>query len=774
MSTKKHPDYKQELQHLKNVKLYIENFISTVSKKQGESKDDIKEAFEILDFLDSSQSYITILVNARYLDHSKEMMDKVIRTKDKPYFSRIDFQDDRDDKPTNYYIGKVSLFDEDNVPLIIDWRSPIASLYYDGRLGDVSYEANEGKVTGKLYLKRQYSIENGELKDFFDVDITANDELLQASLRDKADNKLKDIVSTIQAEQNKIIRADLDKPLIVQGTVGSGKTTIALHRIAYLIYTYEKYFNPNNFMIIAPNRLFLDYISDVLPELDVEEARQTTFTNFCLDLLELKNKFIVKRQDENLSYIIEEKGLEEEIEALKWASAFKGSLSFKNLIDSYLEEIELEMLPKEDIILGEEILMSKDDIEQAFFHEYTYLPIHKRLDQIKKKLNSRAKQQKELIIENLSKEYEQNIETARQKIIENEDGTEIGREKVVALIEERDELISKIQEDAKKISQSLTKNFKKKNALTHYKELLKSPDLIIKHSPESIKKENAEFLADTCKKAFKEKKLESEDLAPLLYLKAKLEGFKESIECSNAVIDEAQDYNLFEFYVLKHVLNTHNFTLLGDLSQGVHSYRAIHSWDDVSQAVFSNKATQLTLEQSYRTTIEIMELANQVLKQGVGDQAYLGKPVVRRGDEPDFIEFTNQDFLIAKIKDKVSHLLKKDYQSIAIIGKTLPECKKLQELLAHHDLKETSLLAGEEEEYPAGVVIIPAYAAKGLEFDGVVAVSLNESYQKNKLDTKLLYVAMTRALHNLSVYYMKDNIAHLSFHNQSNLIQKVH
>ncbi|UMZ75144.1 RNA polymerase recycling motor HelD [Natranaerofaba carboxydovora] len=762
MSIKKHPDYKEELQYLENIKQFIDNYIDTVTKKQEDSKSDIKEAFEILDFLDSSQSYITILVNARYLDHSKEMIDKILQTKDKPYFSRIDFRDGRDDKLTKYYIGKVSLFNENNEPLIIDWRSPIASLYYDGRIGDVAYEANEGEVTGQLSLKRQYSIEKGELIDFFDVDIATNDELLQASLRDKADNKLKDIVSTIQAEQNKIIRADLSKPLVVQGAAGSGKTTIALHRIAYLIYTYEKSFDPDNFMIIAPNKLFLDYISDVLPELDVENARQTTFTNFCFDLLNIKNNLTVKRQDESLSMILEDKDKSEnQKEMFTWTLAFKGSMAFKKLIDNYINEIEKDLLPKEDILIGDHTLMTKDELKQSFLYEYDYLPVHKRLDQIKKKLSSRAKQNKEIIIDKISNEYEGKINSARKRVHITEDGTEIGKDKVVNLIDKRDEKISQVQNDVKKVSGNFTKQFKKKDALTHYKKLVKDPELIIKYSPEDIGEEKARFLADNSTKMFKNKELELEDLAPLIYLKARLEGFKETVKCSNVVIDEAQDYNLFEFYVLRHILNTDNFTLLGDLAQGIYSYRGICSWQDVNKEIFSGEATELTLQQSYRTTIEIMNLANTVLVNGISDQSILAKPVVRHGDNPDVTEFANKDQLAFKAKEKIVSLQNKNYSSIAIIGKTLEECEKIKELLEQLGLTETTLLTGLEEEYNAGVVIVPAYAAKGLEFDGALIVNLDETFTCSELDTKLLYVAMTRAIHTLFVYYMKDTIAHL-------------
>ena len=194
------------------------------------------------------------------------------------------------------YIGKTSLLREGAfTPLVVDWRAPVANLYYEGRLGENTYESEGDIYEGELLLKRQIAIENAQLVDFIDVDITTNDAFLQASLEASADKRLKDIASTIQAEQNRVIRANMRRPLIVQGVAGSGKTTIALHRIAYFIYTYEKTFNPETFMILAPNRLFINYISEVLPELGVEKVKQTTFIDFMSELIGKKINLVDRK-----------------------------------------------------------------------------------------------------------------------------------------------------------------------------------------------------------------------------------------------------------------------------------------------------------------------------------------------------------------------------------------------------------------------------------------------------------------------------------------------
>ncbi|UNC91318.1 HelD family protein [Candidatus Contubernalis alkaliaceticus] len=419
------------------------------------------------------------------------------------------------------------------------------------------------------------------MSDFFDVEITTSDEMLQETLRGSADHRLKDIVATIQSEQNKIIRANLEKPLIVQGVAGSGKTTIALHRIAYLIYTYEKTFKPENFMIIAPNKVFLNYISDVLPELSVEEARQTTFAEFCFDLLNIKSK--LTRQEEKLTILMDDqKQSEKQRELIEWASFFKGSMTFRKLIDNYLVQIQREMLPQEDVLLDVFPLMTAQEVEDNFIYEYAYLPIYKRLEQIKKKLSFRIRHKKKEFIKSVSDDYEQKIKTARFSA-EDEDEA---RQKAVSLMSKRDEILVRIEKAARNLAASYIKKFKKSDTLSCYKKLITDPDMLQSYSPEVLDSEKVRYLCKASETYLKEKKLEPEDLAALLYLKSKLEGFRDKVTCRYVVIDEAQDFSLFQFYVLKHVLDTENFTILGDLSQGIYAYRGVYSWQDVEEQIF--------------------------------------------------------------------------------------------------------------------------------------------------------------------------------------------
>jgi DNA helicase-2/ATP-dependent DNA helicase PcrA len=261
-----------------------------------------------------------------------------------------------------------------------------------------------------------------------------------------------------------------------------------------------------------------------------------------------------------------------------------------------------------------------------------------------------------------------------------------------------------------------------------------------------------EYLCSSTEEILNKKSIEFEDLTPLLYLQLKLFGFNKKLDIKYCVIDEAQDFNLFQIYTLKEIFNTELFTLLGDLAQGIHSYRGVRDWNDILKNVFTNsKGRLLTLEQSYRTTIEIMSLANEILKLSKLPDLVLARPVVRHGDKPGVYRCNSEKEFIDMLENRIQALKSKKYQTIAMICKTADECKKIKELLDKRKNIESKLLNSEDINYVGGIVIVPSYLAKGLEFDAVIITALEECYNEKELDIKLLYVAMTRALHSLDV-----------------------
>ncbi|MBL0385690.1 AAA family ATPase [Tumebacillus sp. ITR2] len=739
MTILQHPDYANERTRLEATKEYIGLVLTESERNEDAFRADIKDAYARLNSLDGSEGYIALLTSARFLDMTRQNLRQLQQVQSKPYFCRIDVKPENYDQIQPLYIGKASLFRPDTQePVIVDWRSPIANVYYEGRIGPISYETETGTEHGELFRKRQYTIDGGELHDFRDLDITTRDELLQESLGGSADSRLKDIVSTIQEEQNRVIRAEMYRPMIVQGAAGSGKTTIALHRIAYLIYTYGDKFNPDQFMILAPHQLFLKYIADVLPELGVEAVKQTTYLDFVFEGMGKKLK--LTDPNERLYQFLEGG---DNVDHLRFVSRFKGSLEYKQGIDAYLDALTLRMLPKEDFKLAKHVICKYQEIRKFFREDYVRLPIYKRVEKIKKILQDRLKAKKKEIFQHIIDHYDNEID---QAFIMYKD-PEKRRTNVVKLMDTKEDLLKKVEARSKTLVKDFMAKFPKQTLVAHYREFLQG-------LPAS---EEIGFLQAHTFALLDKKKMELEDTAALLYLQHKLFGLLAEFKIRNLVIDEAQDYSVFQLLALKEVLGSDMFTILGDLSQGIHSYRGVESWDKVLDAVFpSGNCNYLVLEQSYRTTVEIMNLANRVIVHSQTPGLVLAKPVVRHGDEPRQEVFTEESDLIARVLSDVEQLKAQGMNSIAVIGKTMAECQRIKQGIDKHGTSLNVHVLDEKEDYGGtDLVIVPAYVVKGLEFDAVFIVNLQEEYTAEELDVKLLYVAMTRPLHRMAVYSME-------------------
>lgn len=754
MTNKKKKEHEIELQRLEATKEYLENTIKNVYEKRVRFKEEIKDAYVHLDFLDSSLSYSTIMMNTKLLDDMEESFDLLLDSRKKPYFARMDIRQLDKDHEEKLYIGKVSLYDDTmEIPMVVDWRAPIASVYYDGRLGKASYDVEDDTITIDLLKKRQYTIEDGQLIDFMDVDISTSDTFLQASLENHAGDKLKDIVSTIQAEQNRIIRADINKPLIVQGVAGSGKTTIALHRIAYLIYTYSKTFFPDQFMIIAPNNLFLDYISAVLPELGANKVTQTTYIDLMFNIIGKKLKLSDSNQKLNELIRTDSSALSvKEKELIAKSAAFKNSMQIKELLDRYIGELEKNTIPNQDYFIEDIVLLNYDEISSMYFNDFAHQPLYARIDYIKKYINPLTKNKVKVLLERIENRYTDKIDDIREK----ERETEERRLKIVDLIQKREARLELIKKSAKTVVKKYIDKYKKTDLITLYQDFLIN---MSDYYTGDDKKDILEYISVQTETNRKSKLFEVEDLAALAYLNDKVFGINEKLDIKMVVIDEAQDFSEFQFYILRKLLKTERFTILGDISQGVHMYRAIHGWDYLKENIFESEVNYLTLEQSYRTTIEIMDEANFVLNQVQLENIINAKPVVRHGKKPDIKSFDNDKKLIGAISEQIDTWDKENYTTMAIITKSNQESKKVYDLLKNKDTDLDAVLIDESSShFNHRILVLSAHLAKGLEFDVVLVTTLLETYSRTPLDVKLMYVAMTRAMHRLSVLYKKDTI----------------
>lgn len=737
------PDYKNEMDYLKNVLEYLEKYCYEIRKQKNEIDENVTYSRTHFN-ADNTEQYTEFVMNKSRQEYITSRLKLSVKALLKPYFARVDFIADDEKILQRLYIGKMSLIrDEDNFPLVIDWRAPISGLYYEGRLGEACYTSPDGVISGEITLKRQYMIENGKMDQFFDIDVTASDDFLQAALGASKDKRLKDIVSTIQAEQNKVIRANMLKPLIVQGAAGGGKTTVALHRIAYLLYNYEKRLSPQNIMIIAPNRMFLSYISEVLPDLGVENVLQTTFNDFACEFID--EKLNVKSASQKMAFLIDNPQF---YNAVARFATIKSSLKFKKLIDRYLDHIILNLIPQKDFVLGEHILIRYEKIEELLCKTYRFLPVSKRLFEIKKLMSATLRKKHPVIIKNINADFDFRVELIKEKMIED---TEERRQKIMAILDMRDALVSETNKLAKNAIKQYLKNSEIKRTSIYYKKLFEDEGFFAKMGKGLFREKDLRALFQFTAKIMAQKSFEEEDIPPIFYMHYKLNG-RQNFDLRHIVIDEAQDTSLFQLYVLKEIMQSDSFTILGDLCQGIYAYKGISDWDEVNSKIFGGKGDYQTLKQSYRTTIEIMDFANIAIGKLDLRGIPLARPVIRHGDVVCVAEMQSLEEIARFIGDKISEFEKKGYQSMAIICKNVADCMALFGLVKSESI---SVLSGNEDSYKGGIVIMPAYLTKGLEFDSVIIADAGEGkYGYSELDIKLIYIAMTRALHELGIVSM--------------------
>ena len=651
-----------------------------------------------------------------------------------PYFARIDFKQDnlKQSNKEEIYIGKATIFDDDSNVAVVDWRAPIASIYYDGKIGKTKYECPEGIIEGELSLKRQYTIENGKLINYRDVDITTNDEMLQDCLNEKSDKRLKNIVSTIQSEQNQIIRANMFKPLIVQGVAGSGKTTVALHRIAYLVYTYKENFKADDFLILAPNKFFLDYISNVLPDLGVENVKQQTFEEFAMEII--KTNIKVLNPNIELSKIVENS---EDASIVKKSAIFKSSLNFKIVLDNYLNNLYKNILPQKNFEICKIIIFEHKELQSLLEDALKRNSLNASLKILTSIMEKRLKERSNNIIDIIT-------ESRKVKLYKI---SEENKKERMKIFEETEYEISNLLNGGKKLVKDYIKGIKLRGIFEYYKEILNNKENLLKY----IDSATAEYVIKELNNNVKNKKIEYEDVAALLYLKYKIYGLQERFSLKHIVIDEAQDFSEFQFYVLNEVLgNNKSMTILGDIAQGIYSYRGTNNWQKINEEVFGGDAKIEMLSNSYRTTYEIMNEANKILsKISSEENLNLAIPLSRHGRNVTYTSAKKFEEKIMITLEKIKELQNEGFKNIAIIAKDADTCLKIQKKLEDYNIF-ANLISNDLIKYEGGLIVVPSYLSKGLEFDNVIIFDYDK-YSSSKLDIKLLYVAFTRAMHTLDV-----------------------
>ncbi len=592
---------------------------------------------------------------------------------DMPYFGRIDFREEKEgSKLLPVYIGIHSFYDPNSkTNLIYDWRSPIASMFYDYELGKASYTSPGGKIQGDISLKRQYRIRNGNMEFMIESALTVHDDILQKELSANADDKMKNIVATIQREQNRIIRNEEAQTLIIQGVAGSGKTSIALHRIAYLLYRFKDHLASKDILIISPNKVFADYISNVLPELGEETVPETAMEQILSNVLD--NKYKYQNFFEQVTELLG-KPAPEFIERIQ----YKASFEFISRLDSFILYIENNYFKATDVQLTKYVTIPAGFIEEQF-KRFNRLPMRRRFETMT-----------DYILEMAQIQYRVTVTTAERNRLKKE---------IRNMFAGNDDI----------------------QVYTNFFEWLGQPGMFAMR---------------------KNRTLEYSDLAPLAYLHVALEGNNHKNHVKHLLIDEMQDYSPIQYKVLQKLYPCRK-TVLGDASQSVNPYGSSTA-GMIQKALVTGEIMKLC--KSYRSTFEITDFAQQIR---ANDELI---PIARHGEKPQLLKFENEKEEIIAISDLINAFKKSNYKSLGIICKTELQAKNMAEKLTTYG-NDIHFLSSQSSAFVQGIIITSAHIAKGLEFDEVIIPQVNAENYHSEIDKSMLYVAVTRAMHRLTLTY---------------------
>ena len=643
-----------------------------------------------------------------YFDHEKYVKEESFKTidkklkeltilKDSPYFGRINFTDIEFDEIGTLYIGRFGVTPEGSFePTVVDWRAPIAGLFYNGGLGKASYKAPSGDIEVDITGRRQLIIKKGQLEGIFDSAVDVKDEILQMVLSKNSSEKLKDIIMTIQEEQDKIIRMPRTKNIVVNGVAGSGKTTIALHRVAYLLYNNRQELE-GKVLILGPNSIFMDYISQVLPSLGEVGVKQETFLGFAIS--EIGEDIEIMPYEDYLEKIVQKDS--EIIDR----EAYKSSFEFIDDLDKYVDEISKDYFDIKPVEYYGEEIVSVEEIKELFEKHYAYMPLFRRAEKIRRILTVKIKDKRDEKFRELVKEIKELKESLTdEELLRDENDIEFKRKIRVR------EIIREVMNSRKVLDEWIA----------------------------------TESIVSIYNKFNENRLLTINDLAPILYLMIKLEGKKAKRDYRHVVIDEAQDYSPLQFKVIRELIGSKYFTVVGDVNQRLIKYSDRASMLELGQ-IFNDVETEIyNLNNSYRSTSEIMEYANKFL---VEDKIV---PLVRSGEQVESVLANNKEEFKDNLLRKIKKLNASGLESVAIVTRNGEKLEEVWNLLK----EDIHLVKFDNEDvlYKGGNLIIPSYFAKGLEFDGVIIADFEEDIKNEDL---IKYIMCTRALHSLSDIVLK-------------------
>lgn len=664
--------------------------------------------------------------------HSAKQLDTVERLEKRPYFARVDFKEQGEKKPETIYIGLGSFADKDDHFLIYDWRAPISSIYYDGKLGEVSYNSPEGKITVDMTKKRQFMIEDGKIVNMFDTNESIGDQMLLEVLSEKSSTQMKSIVTTIQQEQNKIIRNTSADLLFVQGAAGSGKTSAILQRIAYLLYRYRGNLTSSDVIMFSPNQLFNDYIKNVLPEMGEQNMVQMTYWQFVARRLPGMNV-------ENLFKQFEDRNSDTNI------SKFKGSVNFFNLLTRYAKHLNKRGVIFKNIYFHDKKkpYFDKEKIKKIYYSYNENYNLANRIDATREEL-----------IKMLNRKI--TPEAKKAWVVRTIEG--MSQSELNELYDRPDqEFESEAKEEAflgRKIVLKALKGVHKRilhnhfiNMRAQYLSFLRAVPKMVDLAKWDITEDDWLHRIDEVKENFKKHDIAITDVSAYLYLYDLITGRRTDYEMRYAFIDEIQDYTPFQLAYLKHNFPRAKFTMLGDLNQAIFTKdESLSLLKQISGLFDPEKTDVVQLTKSYRSTKQLTNFTKQILRQGEKIEAFN-----RQGPKPVIWGRDNDEKAIDVLVDVLRDNEKRKMTTV-IITKDSASAKFVHEELSKKK-EPTTLIATANQRLVDGTLVIPSYLAKGLEFDAVVMWGANKENYHQLDETQLVYTITSRAMYKLDVIY---------------------
>lgn len=749
--TKEISEKQREQQHLDHVLDLINDkekeLKSSIKSAEGEARDinshffdDVKLDYD--GYSTSMETALSIHQQQQLLSerehawqHSAKQLDTIERLKKKPYFARVDFKESNEKKPETIYIGLGSFADRDDHFLIYDWRAPISSIYYDGKLGEVSYNSPEGEITVDMTKKRQFMIKDGKIESMFDTNESIGDQMLLEVLSEKSSTQMKSIVTTIQQEQNKIIRNTSADLLFVQGAAGSGKTSAILQRIAYLLYRYRGNLTSSDVIMFSPNQLFNDYIKNVLPEMGEQNMVQMTYWQFVsrrlpgMEVESLFKQFEDQNSDTNIS-------------------AFKDSVNFFNLVTRYAKHLNKRGMIFKNVYFR--------DKKKPYFDKEKIKDIYYSFNE-NYKLANRIDAPREELIKMLNRKIAPEVK--KNWVMQAIEG--LSRDELNELYDRPDQEFSSEKEEEKFLGRKIVVKALKpvSNKINHnqfinmraqYLSFLRAVPKMTDLSKWNISEEDWQKHIEEVKENFKKHHIYMNDVSAYLYLYDLITGRRTDYEMRYAFIDEIQDYTPFQLAYLKYNFPRAKFTMLGDLNQAIFTKDESRSLLKQISGLFDPKKTDVVqLTKSYRSTKEITDFTKQILRQGEKIEAFN-----RRGPKPALWgRSTEQEAIeaLVKILDKNNE----NQRTTAVITKDLASAKQVAEQLKQKGEKAT-LIATANQRLVPGTLVVPSYLAKGLEFDAVVMWDASKENYHKVDETQLVYTITSRAMYELDIIYIGE------------------